>query len=441
MTTTTIKAGSQLSRQVHAFVTQDFRPQYGRRQAEFASDPLWRRFRDLGTALWLDSGNFDAVGQIWTREFTALTTNNTLLNREVQTGTYDGLISEAADLLAGFPDLTEREYMLEMGFILNATHALRLVQRFDAHVSVEEHTDLAHDVEQAVEYARRYYAVCPERFYVKIPFTPAGLLATRRARQEGILINHTLGFSARQNYVITRVARPTFVNVFLGRLNGFVSDNGLGSGDYVGEKATLASQEAVRSLREAGGLETRQIGASFRSWEQYLNLAGIDVITAPPQVAHELLDRRNELAHIESQLGQNFTPGLNREVDPRRIGLETLWHIDARIVACVDALEQEDIDSFDPEMLVDFFEAHRCSDFLVRWSNSEIGTSAAEGKIPRLGNWAGQLADGSIGLDSLMNLAGLNSFAADQQEMDDHVREVLKRTGAPGGISAPRQPK
>ena len=131
-----------------------------------------------------------------------------------------------------------------MAFILNATHGLRLVERFDAHVSVEEHTDLAHDLEQSVEYARRYYAICPERFYVKIPFTPAGLLATRRVRQEGIPVNHTLGFSARQNYVITRLALPTFVNVFLGRLNSFIADNGLGSGDYVGEKATLASQQA-----------------------------------------------------------------------------------------------------------------------------------------------------------------------------------------------------
>jgi transaldolase len=183
----------------------------------------------------------------------------------VQTGTYDGLIAEAADLLFSFPDLTEREFMLEMAFILNATHGLRLVERFDAHVSVEEHTDLAHDIERSVEYARRYYAVCPERFYVKIPFTPAGLLATRRARQEGIPVNHTLGFSARQNYVITRVAWPNFVNVFLGRLNGFIAENDLGSGEYVGEKATLASGGGP--LPEGRSRNpTYQIGASFRSW-------------------------------------------------------------------------------------------------------------------------------------------------------------------------------
>ena len=67
--------------------------------------------------------------------------------------------------------------------------------------------------------------------------------------------------------------------------------------------------------------------------------------------------------------------------------------------------------------------------FLVRWSNSEIATSAEEGKIPKLSNWADQLAHRSIGLDSLMNLAGLNSFITDQREMDTHVKDVLGKAG------------
>jgi transaldolase len=420
-----ISADSALSHQVHEFVTRDFAPCYGEMGGEFGSDPLWQRFLELGTQLWLDSGNFEAVEEIWTREYSGLTTNNTLLSKEVATGTYDELIAQAADLLSQFSDLTPRQFRLEMAFILNAVHGLHLVERFDAHVSVEEHTDLAHDLDESVEYARRYFAICPERFYVKIPFTAAGLLATRRARQEGILVNHTLGFSARQNYVIARLAFPSFVNVFLGRLNSLIADNQLGSGDYVGEKATLASQQVIRSLREGRGIETRQIGASFRSYEQYLNLAGIDVITSPPNVARELLDRRNELPLIENQLGQNYVPGIAQGVDPSQIGLDTLWRIDDRLIDCVDAVEREDLDSFDAETLVGFFESHGCNDFLVRWSNPEIAVSAAEGKIPKLGNWVDQLSDGSIGLDSLMNLAGFNSFAADQKKMDAHIEDVL----------------
>ena len=121
---------------------------------------------------------------------------------------------------------------------------------------------------------------------------------------------------------------------------------------------------------------------------------------------------------------------LNERVDPEEVGLDTLWYINDEIVRCVDELGDEDLDGFDPDTLVDFFEARGGSDFLVRWSAGEIATSAAEGKIPRLEHWADLLADRSIGLDSLMNLAGLNSFITDQKAMDDHVREVLKKTGA-----------
>ena len=117
-------------------------------------------------------------------------------------------------------------------------------------MSVEEHTDLAHDVELAVLYGKRFHAICPERFIVKLPLTPAGLLSMRKLRRAGVPVNFTLGFSARHNYLAARLGDPSFVNVFLGRLNAFVADAGLGSGAGVGEKATAASQEAIRTLRQ-----------------------------------------------------------------------------------------------------------------------------------------------------------------------------------------------
>jgi transaldolase len=61
-------------------------------------------------------------------------------------------------------------------------------------------------------------------------------------------------------------------------------------------------------------------------------------------------------------------------------------------------------------------------------SAAHSATSTKEGKIPKLENWKDALADRAIGLDSLMNLAGLNSFVADQKAMDERVREVLARS-------------
>ncbi|MEJ2647802.1 MAG: transaldolase family protein, partial [Sedimentisphaerales bacterium] len=380
--------------------------------------------RNLGTELWLDTGNIDEIGKHWTGEFSAVTVNNTLLNREIQSGRYDKLIPQAAKIIEEDHSLNERETILEMAYILNGVHGLKLVQKFDAYVSLEEHTDLANDVDLAVEYGRRLYALCPERFYIKIPLTAAGLLATRILSKEKIPVNHTLGFSARQNYMIARIANPAFVNVFLGRLNSFVADNKLGSGNYIGEIATLASQKVISELREKRLSTSQQIGASFRSGKQIRDLAGIDVMTMPPKVAAEFLGLDLDVNIVTSRLETQYKPGINKNVDEYSIGLTTLWDVDEKLVACLDELEEENLDEFTPDDLLDFFEDYDCDDILVRWTDDEVKTSMKEGKIPKLSNWKDALENSKIGLDSLMNLAGLNHFRSDQDETDKRVHKV-----------------
>ena len=411
---------------IHDFLTSPFSLNFERPAEEFETHGVWSRFRDLGTHLWLDTGSLPDIEKLWTREFSALTTNNTLLNREVQTGQYDELIRQADELLEQF-SLSPREKLLEIAFILNAHHGLRLVDRFNAFVSVEEHTDLANDLDRAVSYARRFHAVCPERFIVKIPFTPAGVLATRKVRREGIAVNHTLGFGARQNYLVTRIARPSYVNVFLGRLNSFVKDNNLGSGEYIGEKAALASQSAVTQIRQEYNIETQQIAASLRNGQQVIDLAGMDVFTMPPKAAEQALSLIKDPQTVTDKTETVYTPGVNSEPDPHRFRLETLWEIDKPLVYAVDRLEKENLDSFSADDLVDFLHQQNVTDLFVRWSRDQIDTSREEGKIPKLENWKEPLASGRIGLDSLMNLAGLNSFITDQTAMDDRVSGVLEK--------------
>ena len=249
---------------------------------------------------------------------------------------------------------------------------------------------------------------------------------------EGILVNHTLGFSARQNYVATRLASPAYVNVFLGRLGSFVRDNDLGDGLQVGEKAALASQAAVARLRSTRNTPTLQIGASFRGGRQVVDLAGIDVMTIPPAVAGEYLELTANDRPLPNHTRSDFEPTLREGVSAERIGLDTLWHVDLDLVECVDEVLQNHPDQFRPADLVDFFHDRGCGDVFPRWTEDQIALSAAEGKIPRLENWQDALGSGEIGLDSLMNLAGLNSFTADQRAMDDRIETVLRDDDAGG---------
>ena len=415
---------SELGRRVEQFAREAHRENGNGKSMVYPSNPLWRRMRELGTELWLDSGDIEAISEVWAPEFTGLTTNNTLLNHEIQKGSYDELIETAARLLEDYPLLSADERKLEIAFILNTHHALRLVERFGAYVSVEEHTNLTEDLEGTINYARRFRALCPDRFYVKIPFSAAGLLATRRVSGEEIAINHTLGFSARQNYVVARIARPAFVNVFLGRLNSFITDNDLGSGAHVGERATLASQAAIRKLRRERGISTRQIAASLREGRQVADLAGVDVITMPPKVAKEFLNLGIEPQDLRDRTEEAFDLRV-KEAHAEAIGLESLWEIHDGLLACVDALEQERLEMFTPVRLRGFCQRHGCGDVLVQWTDSQVKASAEEGKIPSLASWKEELADRRVGLDSLMSLAGWNSFRDDQEALDQRVEEIM----------------
>jgi len=197
-----------LAAKVRELVTTGFTHKFGEPTHKGAPSKIWQSVVAAGSRLWFDTGDLDEAAKVWTAEFSGLTTNNSLLNKEIQKGIYDELIRKStAALRSADHNISERELLLETAFILNAHHALRLVQTFDAHVSVELHTDLANDVERTVSYGKRYFEICPERFYVKVPLTPAGLISARRLGEAGVPINFTLGYSARQNYLIALFSR------------------------------------------------------------------------------------------------------------------------------------------------------------------------------------------------------------------------------------------
>ncbi|NVL93238.1 MAG: transaldolase family protein [Desulfobacterales bacterium] len=409
---------------VAALVTEVFVHEFGKPRIEIKEDPVWKKVRNTGSRLWLDTGDIEEALSLWSSEFEALTTNNTLLNKEVQKGIYDDFIRRAALTIRQVaPDIDERQLLLEVAFVLNAYHGLRLVEQFDAHVSVELHTDLANDVERTVSYARRFYEICPERFYVKVPLTPAGFLAARRLGERGVPVNFTLGFSARHNYLAALFSRPIYVNVFLGRLNSFVADCNLGDGKNVGEKATLATQREISKLREAGRTKSLLIGASMREGSQVASLAGVDVLTMPPKVAAQY--RENPVKEISPQVDKDPPVRLAEGVKLDDFNGKTLWEVPNEFKNCVEDLLKKNIDSLAPEDLQAHFEAAGFDDFLPQWSDEDRQTVATDGKIPIYESWKDRLSSGKISMDALVNISGLYSFATDQKALDDRVISLL----------------
>ncbi len=383
-----------------------------------STDPFWTALHGTGTEIWLDTGDIDEAGRIWTSEMTALTTNNTLLNREIQKGIYDDFIKKANDIL---PKMTTDQRIMEIAFILNARHGLRLVQEFGGDVSVELHTNLADDLDGIVAYGKRFHEICPDHFIVKVPFTATGLLGARKLRELGIRINFTLEFSARQNVLATIIAKPNYVNVFLGRLNAYVADNGLGSGDLIGEKATIASQRLVKEAGRTNQEPTKQIAASLRSGEQLSLLAGLDVFTIPTKVAKQGHDELKP--DFADNTAREYEIALKDNVDPTEVRIEALWDVGEDVLRFA-----REIDRKPPATgreLADH--AHRAGigELFPRLTPEEHEKIGKDGKIPVHATWKNHVTRHQVAVDSLLNLAGLASFTADQAALDRRIEGLI----------------
>jgi transaldolase len=381
---------------------------------------FWQNLQKTGTDLWLDTGDIDGATRLWSDEMSALTTNNTLLNREIQKGIYDKDISEANNLLKNL-DLKER--IIEIAFILNARHGLKLVNTFGAKVSVELHTDVAHDLERSIRYAERFHKISPTHFIIKIPLTPTGYLVTRDLREKGIPVNFTLNFSARQNLIAVIFSKPSFVNVFLGRLNAYAIDNQLGDGNMIGEKTTLASQRVVSEFSKRNPEPTRQIAASMRDASQVASLAGVDVFTMPLKVAQDAMEVLDD--HFSSCTGKDYSVQLFNNIDPRMVKIEKLWDYTEREYEFANSLDKDQPDSSE-----EFLErAHQAGlqDLFPNMTDQELNQIVQDGKIPHHKYWYKRISDNTLSIDALTNLAGLASFSADQRELDERIRSIISK--------------
>lgn len=382
-----------------------------------AGNSFWKNLNNAGTEIWLDTGDMESASGLWTKEMSALTTNNTLLNNEIQKGIYDNLIPELRELVK---DFSADEQVKEIAFILNAYHGLRLVKKFGGLVSVELHTDTADDFDAIVEYGKRYYDICPDHFLVKVPFTATGLLGARKLGEAGVRVNFTLEFSARFNVLVSLIARPSYCNVFMGRIAAYMIDNELGDGKWVGEKAVISSQRWINKLSSEDQVKTKLIAASLREAEQLKLLAGVNVYTIPPAVAK---DGRNTLDGIfDSQVNTDYKAEFNNNSE-EKFRFDTIWAVkdeEVRFARYID----ENVSATGEELSA-IARNMGCGDIFPELTEEELKWIKEDGKIPKHSRWADRIAKGELAVDTLLSLAGLASFANDQEKLDRRIKSLI----------------
>jgi len=384
-------------------------------------DPFWQNLRDTGTELWLDTGDMKEAEKNWSAEMTALTTNNTLVNKEIQKGIYDSFISDAKEIVK---HLTPGEQIIEIAFILNARHGLRLAKKFGAMVSVELHTDIAHDIDATVNYGLRYFEISPDHFLVKVPYTASGLLAARKLREHGVKINFTLEFSARQNLLVAAITRPNYLNVFMGRIGAYIKAAGLGDGTGVGERAVLSTQRWVKDLTQNNLVPTKLIAASMRGAHHLDALAGVDVFTMPTKVAEE--GKATLSGNFRSRLGEFPAADLSKYAAD--FFPEKLWDVSDKEIALAKSLGKDC--PKDGNELIDRVHEAGCSDMFPYLTDDDYKNIFIDGKIPNHERWAERIASGDVAVDTLLNLAGLASFATDQAQLDERIGKIINSNQA-----------
>ena len=134
---------------------------------------------------------------------------------------------------------------------------------------------LAVDAPGMLEQGRQLAALA-ENVVVKVPLTPAGLVAVRRLKEEGIDCNVTLCFSAVQALLAAK-AGAAYISPFVGR----VDDVGNPGMDLI---------EQIVTVYNNYGFETQVLVASVRHPEHVLqaSLLGADVATIPFKVLAQL---------------------------------------------------------------------------------------------------------------------------------------------------------
>jgi transaldolase len=380
-------------------------------------DPFWQGLRNVGTELWLDTGDMEEAEKNWSAEMTALTTNNTLVNKEIQKGIYDSFIADAKEIVKSLP---LKEQVVEIAFILNARHGLRLAKKFGGFVSVELHTDTAHNLNAIVDYGIRYFDINPHQFIVKVPYTATGLLGAKKLRELGVKINFTLEFSARQNVMVAAITKPNYLNVFLGRVGGYIKNSGLGDGSGVGERTVISTQKWVTELTKDNDEPTKLIAASLRSFEQLDALAGVNVYTMPTKVA---ADGKEILpGNFTSRLNEVYTVDLVEGAG--KYFPEKLWEVTDKELELAKSLCNNC--PKDGNELIDRVHFAGCGDMFPYLSDADLQHISEDGKIPKHERWANRIESGELAIDTLLNLAGLASFTSDQNELDERIERIIK---------------
>lgn len=339
----------------------------------------------------------------------------------------DNVVAWIKKLRAEKPDLTIDEAAVLIYSVINGRLGLEVVDYYTAgriwQISLELHTRLAPDPAGSKQMGWCLNKAVPHSF-VKVAFTPDHphcFLIARDLENQGIPVNYTATFSARQVVAAALLANPHRTNVFLGRLS-----QGLES-ELLGEQVVLETQRHITALRRDVGVQTLNMLASVRRWQTMALTAGCDVYTVPYPVLQAFLSQTEMGPEgIKSRLDADYSDQLAlTDRVKEKIGVEKikrLYRVEPEFIEfLIELRSSPEYASIDGDGLFKRFDQAGFGDFFYSPSPAEW-QELRKGKLP---DFDSELTR-RLPLDTLYTLLAIADFGNFQERMDETIREPIQ---------------
>lgn len=245
-----------------------------------------------------DTGDVQAIAQYQPQD---ATTNPSLLLKAASLSQYQGLLQQATEW-AKQQSGNLQQQTTDASDKLSVLVGLEVLKIIPGRISTEVDSRLSFDTQASILKAQKLIAlynqagIKNERILIKLAATWEGIKAAEILEKEGINCNLTLLFSFAQAQACAE-AGVYLISPFVGRILDWHKKQ-TGKEYYpVDEDPGVISVTDIYNYYKQQNYKTVVMGASFRSVEEVLALAGCDRLTISPDLMAVLQSREEPIQH------------------------------------------------------------------------------------------------------------------------------------------------
>lgn len=234
------------------------------------------------TTIVADTGDLAAIARLRPQD---ATTNPSLITKALIHPDNQSMLSETMSRYHGDVDAVIDALTIKIG--------CNILELIEGRVSTEVDARLSYDTQATIDKALAFMdayqdaGVDSERVLIKMAATWQGIEAARYLETQNIHCNLTLLFGQHQA-IACADAGVTLISPFVGRILDWQKRQQSRQNIPPTDDMGVQSVKLIYQYYKQHGYGTQVMGASFRSVEQILALAGCDLLTIAPDLIDEL---------------------------------------------------------------------------------------------------------------------------------------------------------